>query len=152
MKERPGNGTRGRDARRRPRGAQGTPEEGRPLRSTAPPERDVQRWLAYERNHLANERTYAAWLRTGLSLSAVGIAVAHFLPEEKRAPMLSVTVGTGFVFAGLALIFFGAWRYDRTHRELSEASGERTRIVAPSVVYFVTVLIAVLLLSVLVFV
>ncbi|HEY0972827.1 MAG TPA: DUF202 domain-containing protein [Gemmatimonadales bacterium] len=120
--------------------------------ASGPVGRDVQRWLAYERNHLANERTYAAWLRTGLSLAAVGIAVAHFLPEEVRTPMLSLTVGTGFVFAGLALIVFGAWRYARTHRELTGASGERTRIVAPRVVYVVTTLVAVLLLSVLIFV
>ncbi len=149
MTDRPETGDEPGDVRLRLHGAGGAP----PAPPAAqPPARDVQRWLAYERNHLANERTFAAWLRTGLSLAAVGIAVAHFLPEEERAPMLSVTVGTGFVFAGLALILFGAWRYERTHRELSEASGERTRIVAPRIVYLVTVLVSVLLLSVLVFV
>lgn len=148
MTDRPETGEGRGDGRLRLNG----PEGNAPETAAGPPERDVQRWLAYERNHLANERTYAAWLRTGLSLAAVGIAVAHFLPEERRTPLLSMTVGTGFVLAGLALILLGAWRYERTHRELSQASGERTRIVAPRVVYVVTVLVAVLLLSVLVFV
>lgn len=148
MTDRPETGEGRGDARLRLHGPERTTLET----PSGPPERDVQRWLAYERNHLANERTYAAWLRTGLSLAAVGLAVAHFLPEEMRTPVLSITVGTGFVIAGLALIVFGAWRYERTHRELSEASGERTRIVAPRVVYVVTLLVAALLLSVLLFV
>lgn len=113
--------------------------------------KDEQRWLAYERTHLANERTYAAWLRTGLSVAAVGIAVAHLLPEEVRRPVLSFTLGTGFVIAGVVLIAFGAWRYGRTHQELS-ASGERARLVAPGVVYVVTAFVVALLLSALVMV
>lgn len=32
------------------------------------------------RTLLANERTFLAWLRTGLSLVAAGLAVANFLP------------------------------------------------------------------------
>ena len=114
-------------------------------------ERDVQRWLAYERTHLANERTYAAWLRTGLSVAAAGIAVAHLLPAEVRAPGLSLTLGTGFVIAGVVLIAFGAWRYGRTHEELA-ASGERARLVPPLAVYIVTAFVAALLLAVLVIV
>lgn len=113
--------------------------------------KDEQRWLAYERTHLANERTYAAWLRTGLSVAAVGIAVAHLLPEEVRRPVLSFTLGTGFVLAGVVLIAFGAWRYGRTHQELS-AAGERARLVAPGVVYAVTAFVVALLLSALVMV
>ncbi len=34
------------------------------------------------RTHLANERTFLAWLRTGLSLMAVGLAAARFLPVD----------------------------------------------------------------------
>ncbi len=112
---------------------------------------DVQRWLAYERTHLANERTYAAWLRSGLSVAAVGVALAHFLPEQDRSPVLSLTLGTGFVVAGVALIGFGAWRYGRTHRHLA-ISGGRTRMVGPGVVYGLTAGIVVLLVAVLLFV
>lgn len=136
--------------RARPRRRQ--PSPGGPAESAADLRQgDVQRWLAYERTHLANERTYAAWLRSGLSVAAVGIAVAHFLPVEIRAPVVSLTLGTGFVLAGVALIAFGAWRYGRTHRELADAGG-RARLVAPGVVYVVTALIAALLLTVLVMV
>lgn len=58
---------------------------------------------------LANERSYAAWLWSGLSVADVGIAVAHFLPVEIRAPTLSLTLGTVFVPACVALIAFGTW-------------------------------------------
>jgi putative membrane protein len=113
--------------------------------------KDEQRWLAYERTHLANERTYAAWLRTGLSVAAVGIAIAHLLPEEARRPVLSLSLGTGFVITGVVLIAFGAWRYGRTHQALS-AAAERARLVSPGVVYVVTAFVAALLLSALVMV
>jgi len=114
-------------------------------------QRDIQRWLAYERTHLANERTYAAWLRTGLSVAAVGIAVGHFIPENVRAPVLSLTLGTGFVVAGVALIAFGAYRYGQTHGDLADV-GAPMRLVAPRVVYVVSALVAALLLAALAFV
>jgi len=114
-------------------------------------QRDIQRWLAYERTHLANERTYAAWLRTGLSVAAVGIAVGHFLPADVRAPVLSLTLGAGFVLAGVALIAFGAYRYGRTHGDLADV-GAPMRLVAPRVVYALSAIVAGLLLAVLAFV
>ncbi len=117
----------------------------------APPDilqRDVQRWLAYERTHLANERTYAAWLRTGLSVAAMGIAVAHFLPGEIRTPAVTLSLGAGFVVAGVVLIAFGAWRYGRTHGDLLK-SGGRTRLLAPKLVYIVAGFLAALLVLVL---
>ncbi|MFD8034708.1 YidH family protein [Streptomyces sp. NPDC059717] len=38
------------------------------------------------REHLANERTYLAWLRTGISVAALGVAVAKFAPTEESTP------------------------------------------------------------------
>jgi uncharacterized membrane protein YidH (DUF202 family) len=49
--------------------------------------------LAYDRTHLANERTYAAWLRTGLSVAAGGIAVAHLVPEPSRDSLMALGLG-----------------------------------------------------------
>jgi putative membrane protein len=108
---------------------------------------DAQRWLAYERTHLANERTFAAWLRTGLSVAAVGIALSHFLPTPLRVSGLSVTLGACFVLAGIGLIVFGARRFVRTQRALADA-GWSTGSVSPGMIYGIAALLAALLLAV----
>ncbi len=38
--------------------------------------------LALDRTVLANERTYQAWIRTGLSIFVTGLGVAKFLKGE----------------------------------------------------------------------
>ena len=42
------------------------------------------------RTHLANERTYLAWFRTGITLVALGLAAAQFLVPD-------TTSGASFV-------------------------------------------------------
>ena len=46
------------------------------------------------RDHLANERTFLAWLRTALSLVGAGIALIKFKVQE-----------AGYLFSVLGLIF-----------------------------------------------
>jgi putative membrane protein len=49
---------------------------------------------------LANERTFLAWLRTGLALIAGGLAVAQFLPDGRlRTAIALVLLGSGAVVA-----------------------------------------------------
>jgi len=68
---------------------------------------------------LANERTFLAWLRTGLALLAGAIALAslvhHFGPREVR-------IGITALLLGLSLtVTIGAYvRWDRTERALRE--------------------------------
>ena len=52
---------------------------------TRPIDRDMAQPADHDsraRTHLANERTFLAWLRPGLSLVAVGLAAAGFLPVD----------------------------------------------------------------------
>jgi putative membrane protein len=68
---------------------------------------------------LANERTFLAWLRTGLALLAGSIALAslvhHFGPRPIR-------IGITVLLLGLSLtVTIGAYvRWDRTERALRE--------------------------------
>lgn len=77
------------------------------------------------RTHLANERTFLAWFRTGLTLIALGIAAAQFLTRDVVAgiPVVSI-LATILVVAGVALAALGAWRYQRARRRIDAAAFE----------------------------
>ena len=71
------------------------------------------------RTHLANERTFLAWFRTGLTLIAFGLIGGQFLSSEVGglvSILSTVAVGTG-VF----LVLVGARRY-ASGRELIDAA------------------------------
>lgn len=56
------------------------------------------------RDHLANERTYLAWVRTALGLVGLGVLLERLGSDSER--MLTVAAGVGFIsFGGLALIY-----------------------------------------------
>ena len=52
------------------------------------------------RTHLANERTFLAWFRTGITLIALGLAAAQFLGAGLLA-ILGVVAGAVMVIVGL---------------------------------------------------
>ncbi|MGH7509715.1 MAG: YidH family protein [Gemmatimonadales bacterium] len=109
---------------------------------------DTQQRLAYDRTHLANERTFGAWIRTGLSVAAIGIATSHFLPPAVREPLFALTLGTIFVIVGVAIIGFGAWRYSQISRDLRVA-GSPHALVRPWVVYLLAMVLGGLLFALL---
>jgi putative membrane protein len=64
------------------------------------------------RTHLANERTFLAWFRTGLTLTALGVAAAQFLTATTLTgghliPLFSTLV----IAVGVAFVAVGVWRY-----------------------------------------
>lgn len=75
------------------------------------------------RTQLANERTFLAWLRSGLTAVALGVAAAHLLEED---PVLGVPVNRLLaivltVFGGL-LVLIGRWRYRQSAAEIASGS------------------------------
>jgi putative membrane protein len=67
------------------------------------------------REHLANERTYLAWLRTGISVAALGVAIAKFAPERGARTVAS---GLIMIFIGLLVSAYGTMRYRTVRRQL----------------------------------
>jgi putative membrane protein len=67
------------------------------------------------RDHLANERTYLAWVRTGANVMVLGLAIAKLI-EPGHAE--TVASGAILVAVGAAGIVEGAFRYRRTNREI----------------------------------
>jgi putative membrane protein len=71
------------------------------------------------RTHLANERTFLAWLRTGLSLVAVGLAAAGFLPVDLVPGFPYVrSFSSLLVLSGTAMVMYGASRYMRAYKQI----------------------------------
>ena len=67
-------------------------------------------------DHLANERTFLAWFRTGLTLIALGIAAGQFLTLD-TAPGVPIErlLSTIVIATGAFLVSVGTYRY-RTNR------------------------------------
>jgi putative membrane protein len=73
---------------------------------------------ATRRTQLANERTYLAWWRTGLTCLAVAFGTGRIVPalgQHSRWPY--AVLGAGFAVLGVAFMALGA----RRQREVREA-------------------------------
>jgi putative membrane protein len=63
---------------------------------------------ATRRTHLANERTYLAWWRTGLTALASAVAVGRVVPSLTHQVQWPYTIlGAGFAVVGIVAIGYG---------------------------------------------
>lgn len=71
------------------------------------------------RTHLASERTFLAWLRTGVTLIALGLAAAQFLARE-IIPGVPITrsLAIALVIGGVAIALGGARRYHVSYERI----------------------------------
>jgi len=65
-------------------------------------------------DYLAAERTFLAWIRTGLALMGFGFVVARFGTDNN----VSVPFGAVLVALGVGVYVGGAWSYRRTLQEV----------------------------------
>src|ERR1700758_3352046 len=80
------------------------------------------------RDHLANERTFLAWMRTGIAVVVFGFAIGRFaiamrqLTEMEghgqRTAGLSVWMGMSSIIAGVVMVVAGLLRYHKTKTQL----------------------------------
>jgi putative membrane protein len=80
--------------------------------------------------HLANERTHLAWVRTAIALISFGITINRFslylietrrLPEPRQAqaPLLDLgELGVGLALFGMGLLGWAGYRYERVDRAI----------------------------------
>jgi putative membrane protein len=79
-------------------------------------------------DHLANERTFLAWLRTSISIIVFGFVVARFgitlrellrlRGEAAHESGLSLGMGIGFMVMGILMALTSSVRYHATMRQL----------------------------------
>lgn len=77
---------------------------------------------ATRRTFLANERTYLAWWRTGLTAFAVSLGVGKIVPDLSRHGATRwpyVAVGVGFAVLGIAFVAQGMARRSSVERALA---------------------------------
>ncbi len=86
------------------------------------------------RDHLANERTFLAWLRTSVAVVVFGFAIGRFaialqqLTEVQghaaKSTGFSVWMGASSILVGVAMAVAGLIRYRRTRAQLDEGRFE----------------------------
>lgn len=89
-------------------------------------------------DYLAAERTFLAWIRTGLALMGFGFVVARFGLFLQQVRMvepglqshsygLSIWFGTALIAAGVAVDGFATWSHVRLVRQLNQGETDFTR-------------------------
>lgn len=97
-------------------------------------------------DHLANERTFLAWVRTGVALIGFGFVIAKFalfisiLKGAKSLSSSSVTYGEIMIILGGIVIIYGLYSYLENERDLSK--NQYTPRVLPNML-FVAIILAI---------
>jgi putative membrane protein len=82
------------------------------------------------RDHLANERTYLAWLRTGMAMMGFGVVIAKlrylFLAAALTPPTSGIihasNIGLLFTVIGLLIVMISGWRYAVVQNQIRQKS------------------------------
>lgn len=104
-----------------------TPEGGAGDQSPAPlrrPHRNPNRI----RDHLANERTYLAWMRSGISLVGFGVLIVRIRvlrpPLAPQAPGVGWRLGLAFSVVGLLMLGLASLHYFGVRNDIEDDSYE----------------------------
>lgn len=86
------------------------------------------------RDHLANERTFLAWVRTGVAMVVFGFAIGRFSVamrqlaslggQAMRTAGLSVWLGSVSIIGGVLLVIAGLVRYRKARTQIDAGSFE----------------------------
>jgi putative membrane protein len=79
--------------------------------------------LLYTQQHLANERTYLAWIRTGISIVGVGFLATslHFtmgVIRNQFVDVFTISLGIFSCIFGLTIIFSATQNYKKKRRQI----------------------------------
>ena len=77
---------------------------------------------ATRRTWLASERTVLAWLRTGLTATAVALGVGKLIPDLRNggSEWPFVALGAGYAVLGVVIVAYGFYRGREVDRAIRE--------------------------------
>lgn len=79
------------------------------------------------RDHLANERTYLAWMRTAIALMGFGVVIVRLRllnPPITNTPGNGWKLGLIFSLVGLATVILSTYHYFAVRRDIDEDTYE----------------------------
>lgn len=92
--------------------------------STTPVRRNPNRI----RDHLANERTYLAWMRSGIALLGFGVLIVRIRllrpPLAPQAPGGGWKLGLAFALAGLLMVALSTFHYFGVRNDIEDDTYE----------------------------
>jgi putative membrane protein len=89
-----------------------------------------QKKLHHVSEHLANERTMLAWIRTAIAVMTLGVGInrfslflvefSHVVPGGRTANVHAEHLGIGMVGLGLLVMLGGTWHYIHVARSIDD--------------------------------
>lgn len=92
------------------------------------------------RDHLANERTFLAWVRTALGVVGLGVLLEKFVATGEE--VIGTVAGLAIILMGGVSLIFAIVRYERVRRLLDDGAFEAAAT-GPLLVAAVSLIIAV---------
>jgi putative membrane protein len=102
--------------------------------------------LHHVSEHLANERTILAWVRTAIAIMTLGIAINRFslflvefarlVPGGRVVNTHAEEIGIGLVIVGVIVMLGGIWHYLDVAKAIDDGNSQpsRLRIVLPALI------------------
>ena len=94
--------------------------------------------LHHVSEHLANERTILAWVRTAIAVMTLGIAINRFslfliefariVPGGRAANVHAEEAGIGLVIVGVLVMLGGIWHYLDVAKAIDEGTYRPARV------------------------
>jgi putative membrane protein len=112
---------------------------------------DKNTFFAWQRNHMANERTFLAWCRTGISLIVFSFVIERFdllirefrtfSPQAEKIAHSATTHYLGLIIftLGAAIMLLAGWRFFDMRRHINQADPEFSTL--PDIFLLVSVLV-----------
>ncbi len=100
--------------------------------------KEQQKQLHHVSEHLANERTMLAWIRTAIAVMTFGVGInrfslflvefSHVVPGGRTVNMRAEDLGIAMVGLGLLVMLGGTWHYIHVARSIDDESYRPARI------------------------
>jgi putative membrane protein len=100
--------------------------------------KEQQKQLHHVSEHLANERTMLAWIRTAIAVMTFGVGInrfslflvefSHLVPGGRTVNMRAEDLGIAMVGLGLLVMLGGTWHYIHVARAIDDETYRPARI------------------------